>query len=67
MLAALSSSHVLARFPSLCWQDGAVNNGGVSSRGWGVEIAFPWSLLRQVGAAPWEGTRAAGGVVMMSW
>ena len=33
------------------WVDGALNDGGAvgGSRGWGVEMAIPWSILGQVG------------------
>eukprot|EP00955_Chlamydomonas_euryale_P059239 357321-Chlamydomonas_euryale.AAC.2 len=30
--------------------DGCVNDGRTKSRGWGVEMAIPWSILGQVGA-----------------
>jgi hypothetical protein len=39
------------------WVDGVLNDPSVESKGWGVEMAFPWSLLKQV--------REWGG--MMSW
>lgn len=35
------------------WVDGGLNDPSLPSRGWGVEMAFPWSLLRQ--AVRWTG------------
>ncbi|KAL6745800.1 hypothetical protein V8C86DRAFT_2966537, partial [Haematococcus lacustris] len=34
------------------WVDGKLNDPGTPSRGWGVELAFPWSLLRQAAGRP---------------
>ena len=30
------------------WIDGTLNDEGGSSRGWGLEVALPWSILGQV-------------------
>ena len=30
------------------WVDGALNDGKAESRGWGLEVAIPWSILGQV-------------------
>lgn len=34
------------------WVDGKLNDPGTPSRGWGVELAFPWSLLSQAAGRP---------------